>query len=44
MFELQAGMTFDGVDYTAKYIEGGAFSLDGVHPTQEVMQLLQISL
>jgi hypothetical protein len=32
MFELQAGMTFDGVDYTAKYIEGGAFSLDGVHP------------
>ncbi|MCB9360909.1 MAG: hypothetical protein H6587_05795 [Flavobacteriales bacterium] len=32
MFELQTGMTFDGVSYTAKYIEGGAFSLDGVHP------------
>jgi lysophospholipase L1-like esterase len=32
MFELQAGMTFDGVEYGAKYIEGGAFSLDGVHP------------
>lgn len=32
MFELQAGMTFDGVAYAANYIEGGAFSLDGVHP------------
>lgn len=32
MFELQSGMKFDGVDYGAKYIEGGAFSLDGVHP------------
>lgn len=32
MFKLQSGMTFDGVDYTASYIEGGGFSLDGVHP------------
>lgn len=32
MFELQAGMAFNGVDFTASYIEGGAFSLDGVHP------------
>lgn len=26
------GLTFDGVDFTPKYIEGGVFSLDGVHP------------
>jgi hypothetical protein len=26
------GLSFDGVDYTPKYIEGGVFSLDGVHP------------
>jgi len=32
MFELQKGMNFDGVSYTANYIKGGAFSLDGVHP------------
>lgn len=32
MYELKAGMTFDGVNYTASYIEGGGFSLDGVHP------------
>ncbi len=32
MVTLKSGMTFDGVDYTAKYIAGGAFSLDGVHP------------
>jgi len=32
MVTLKSGMVFDGVDYTAKYIEGGAFSLDGVHP------------
>lgn len=32
MFKLQSGMTFDGVSYNAKYIEGGSFSLDGVHP------------
>ncbi len=25
-------ITFDGVDYNANFIEGGAFSLDGVHP------------
>lgn len=26
------GLSYDGVDFTPKYIEGGVFSLDGVHP------------
>ena len=26
------GLSFDGVDYSSTYIEGGVFSLDGVHP------------
>ncbi len=26
------GLSYDGVDYSPKYIEGGVFSLDGVHP------------
>lgn len=26
------GLVYDGVEFTAKYIEGGVFSLDGVHP------------
>ncbi len=29
---LKEGYTFNGVDFSAAYIEGGAFSLDGVHP------------
>ncbi|MFB0925319.1 MAG: hypothetical protein QMB65_08560 [Vicingaceae bacterium] len=29
---LNSGMTFDGVDMSTKYIEGGAYSLDGLHP------------
>ncbi|WP_419869197.1 G-D-S-L family lipolytic protein [Chryseobacterium sp. CT-SW4] len=35
MIELngQSGISFDGVKYTAKYVTGGAFSLDGVHLT-----------
>lgn len=32
MVELKSGLIFDGVTYDAKYIEGGSFSLDGVHP------------
>lgn len=32
MYTLQSGMMFDGVSYDANYIQGGAFSLDGVHP------------
>ncbi|MBE7441856.1 MAG: hypothetical protein KF732_10475 [Flavobacteriales bacterium] len=26
------GLTYDGVEFTPKFIEGGVFSLDGVHP------------
>ena len=26
------GLRFDGIEFTPKYIEGGLFSLDGVHP------------
>ncbi|MEY8758401.1 SGNH/GDSL hydrolase family protein [Chryseobacterium tongliaoense] len=35
MIELnaQSGISFDGVKYTAKFVTGGAFSLDGVHLT-----------
>lgn len=35
MLELngQSGISFDGVKYTAKFVTGGAFSLDGVHLT-----------
>jgi lysophospholipase L1-like esterase len=35
MVELnnQSGISFDGVKYTAKFVTGGAFSLDGVHLT-----------
>ena len=32
MKDLTSGMTFDGVDFNTKFIEGGAFSLDGLHP------------
>jgi len=34
MGELESGLSFDGVDYSSIYIEGGAFSLDGIHPNQ----------
>lgn len=35
MLELnaQSGISYDGVKYTAKFVTGGAFSLDGVHLT-----------
>lgn len=35
MVELnqQSGISFDGVKYSAKFVTGGAFSLDGVHLT-----------
>ncbi|MCQ9635228.1 G-D-S-L family lipolytic protein [Chryseobacterium sp. WG14] len=29
----QSGISFDGVKYSAKFVTGGAFSLDGVHLT-----------
>ena len=28
-----SGIQFDGVKYTAKFVTGGSFSLDGVHLT-----------
>lgn len=40
MFTLQKGMSFNGVTFTAKYIEGGAFSLDGVHPNSRGYALI----
>jgi hypothetical protein len=30
---LQSGFSFDGIDFTNKYVTGGAFSLDGIHLT-----------
>jgi lysophospholipase L1-like esterase len=32
MGELTSGIYIDGVNYSTKYIEGGAYSLDGLHP------------
>jgi len=32
MTKLQSGIVYDGVDYNASFVTGGAFSLDGVHP------------
>ena len=32
MNSLTPGMTFDGIEFSTKYIEGGAYSLDGLHP------------
>ncbi len=32
MDNLSAGFTFDGIDMSISYIEGGTFSLDGIHP------------
>jgi len=32
MDNLSAGFTFDGIDMNAQYIQGGTFSLDGIHP------------
>lgn len=30
-----SGLTVDGIHFTARYVEGGLFSLDGVHPTSQ---------
>ncbi|PCJ00148.1 MAG: hypothetical protein COB15_03170 [Flavobacteriales bacterium] len=32
MNKLTSGMNFDGIELNTKYIEGGAYSLDGLHP------------
>ncbi|MFH1197678.1 MAG: SGNH/GDSL hydrolase family protein [bacterium] len=29
------GITYDGIKFTAQYVQGGLFSLDGVHPTSQ---------
>ena len=33
MGTLQSGIAFNGINYNARYIAGGAFSLDGIHLT-----------
>ncbi len=33
MGTLQSGITFNGINYNANFVTGGAFSLDGVHLT-----------
>lgn len=40
MKTLESGLTFDGVEYSPKFIEGGAFSLDGVHPNNRGYALI----
>jgi len=37
---LASGITFDGIHYTPAFVTGGAFSLDGVHPTQRGYALI----
>lgn len=34
MKTFEKGMKVDGIEFNVKYIEGGAFSLDAVHPNQ----------
>jgi lysophospholipase L1-like esterase len=31
--EVQSGLKFNGYNFTTEFVRGGAFSLDGVHPT-----------
>jgi len=38
--ELQAGVIYDGQTLSASYITGGAFSLDGIHPTDRGYALI----
>jgi hypothetical protein len=40
MKTLESGLTFDGVEYSPKFIEGGVFSLDGVHPNNRGYALI----
>jgi lysophospholipase L1-like esterase len=40
MKSISAGYTYNGITYTTSYITGGAFSLDGVHPTQRGYALI----
>ena len=40
MAQLSTGMTYNGVNYSTQFVQGGAFSLDGVHPTQRGYALI----
>jgi lysophospholipase L1-like esterase len=33
MGSIATGYTYNGIKYTTEYVTGGAFSLDGIHPT-----------
>ncbi|KAA3650269.1 MAG: hypothetical protein DWP98_05715 [Bacteroidetes bacterium] len=33
MAEMESGLTYNGVTYSADFVTGGAFSLDGFHPS-----------
>ncbi len=38
--KLASGITYDGIHYSPAFVTGGAFSLDGVHPTQRGYALI----
>ncbi len=40
MATLNTGIVYNGVKYNTQYITGGAFSLDGVHPTKRGYALI----
>jgi len=37
---LPSGMAFNGITYNTQFVTGGAFSLDGIHPTQRGYALI----
>lgn len=37
---LPSGIAFNGINYTTQFVTGGAFSLDGIHPTQRGYALI----
>ncbi len=37
---LSAGFAYNGINYNAKFVSGGAYSLDGVHFTQRGYALI----
>jgi len=38
--QVATGIVFNGVNYNAQFVNGGAFSLDGIHPTQRGYALI----